>query len=134
MSLILRHPQRTTSAATGNFRKTQQQPTASLLRRNTTVSPFIPRSSTDVCSSASEQTVTLPTNNRSTRYPFVATRQVSSAPRRRACEIGDRWPLQDWTIGPCCLRNQPPSRPFSRIVLTNEVEMLKFKNTHMDAK
>ena len=66
--------------------------------------------------------------------PFVATRRVSSAPRRRACEIGDSWPLQDWTIGPCCLRNQPPSRPFSRIFLTNEVEMLKFKNTHMDAK
>ena len=67
-------------------------------------------------------------------HPLVATRQVSSAPRRRACEIGDRWPLQDWTFGPCCLRNQPPSRPFSRIFLTNEVEMLKFKNTHMDAK
>ena len=86
------------------------------------------------CSSVRSLFVRSPTNNRSTRYPFVATRQVSSAPRRRACEIGDRWPLQDWTIGPCCLRNQPPSRPFSRIVLTNEVEMLIFKNTHKDAK
>ena len=41
----------------------------SLLRRKTTVSSFIPRSAAVVCSSASEQTVALPTNNRPHPYP-----------------------------------------------------------------
>ena len=71
------------------------------LRRKTTVSSFILRSAAAVCSSASEQTVALPTNNRPSPLPFVATRRVSSDPPHRAREIGDRWPLQDWSIGPC---------------------------------
>ena len=71
-------------------------------RSEASVSPFILRSAAAVCSSASELTETLPTNNRPSPLPFVATRRVSSAPPHRAREIGDRWPLQDWSIGPCC--------------------------------
>ena len=71
-------------------------------RSEASVSPFILRSAAAVCSSASELTETLPTNNRPSPLPFVATRRVSSAPPHRAREIGDRRPLQDWSIGPCC--------------------------------
>ena len=73
-----------------------------MYRSEASVSPFILRSAAAVCSSASELTVALPTNNRPSPISFVATRRVSSAPPHRAREIGDRRPLQDWSIGPCC--------------------------------
>ena len=104
------------------------------LRRKTTVSSFILRSAAVVCSSASEQTVALPTSNRPPPIPFVATRRVSSIPPRRIREIGDRRPLPDRTNGPWYRLFRRRGWPFGPKVLSDEFGMLNFKNTHLGAK
>ena len=72
----------------------------SLLWKDAVPPSFVRRSSV-VPPSANGQRAELPTSHIPLPLPFVATRRVSSAPPHRAREIGDRWPLQDWSIGPC---------------------------------
>ena len=102
-------------------------------RSEASVSPFILRSAAAVCSSASEQTVALPTNNRPSPLPFVATRRVSSDPPHRAREIGDRRPLQDWPIGPCYCPFWPKDCQFGPQGPSIQAGMLKYKFAQMGA-